>query len=289
MSDSRSLYAVTGANGYVGGVIASHLRSQGAEVVELNRRMVAGVEGDRVIPFRLGDDIAPQSFEGVQALVHCAYDFGVRSWKDIVRVNVEGSRRLFAAAHAAGVPRVVFISTLSAFEGCRSRYGQAKLETEKLGGEIGALSVRPGLIFDDSAPKGMVGALSAVVAKSPVVPLVGTGKPVLFPCHADDLVRLVEYLCTTQVAVASPITAASPHGLQFRQILSLLARKKGRRVVFVPVPYPVTLLGLRSLEALGLKTRLRSDSLISLINQPKHVDFSSLMQTGVHFRDFGFR
>lgn len=276
---------VTGARGYVGSVIATALRGQGVRVIGLNHRGAASAACNEVVAYTLGQEVPAGTFDGMDALVHCAYDFQASRWDDIKRGNVDGSLRLFAAAHAAGVRRLVFISTVSAFEGCRSLYGRAKLAVEQGGREYGVVAVRPGLVYDDQQPRGVVGALSKLVAVSPIIPLIGSGRQVLYPCHADDLARLVYTLCASAAPASGPVVAASSAGLTFRQILRDVAARKGKRVLFVPVPYGLVLAGLRSAERLGLKTRLRSDSLVSLVNQSGSLDFSALHATGVTFRD----
>lgn len=276
---------VTGARGYVGSVIAAALRRQGAHVIGLNHGGAAAPACDRVVAYTLEQDMPARAFEGMDALVHCAWDFKASRWADIKRVNVAGSLRLFAQAHAAGVRRLIFISTVSAFEGCRSRYGRAKLAVEQEGAQYGVIAVRPGLVYDDQQPRGMVGALSQLIARSPVIPLIGGGRQVQYPCHADDLAHLVCVLCASSQAVSGPVVAASSHGLTFKRILTDAAGRRGKRIVFVPVPYGLALAGLRSAERLGLKTRLRSDSLVSLVNQSPSLDFSATQACGVTFRD----
>src|SRR5262245_14369359 len=99
---------VTGATGYVGGRIADYLRTSGWHVSEWSRR--AGPGGTT---FRLGQEVDPKAFTGASALVHCAYDFSARGWAEIAAINVRGSEELFQSAQAAGVGRMVFISSAS--------------------------------------------------------------------------------------------------------------------------------------------------------------------------------
>ena len=114
--------------------------------------------GTGAVAFRLGQEVDPNRLKGAHALVHCAYDFGPRRWEDITAINVTGSQKLLAAGREAGVRSVVFISSLSAFAGCRSLYGKAKLEIESAAQAIGAHIIRPGLVYCDS-PGGMFGRL----------------------------------------------------------------------------------------------------------------------------------
>ncbi len=268
--------AITGANGYVGACIANYLRSQGVDVVELNRR------GTSKTRFVLGEDLPPGALAGVDVLVHCAYDFAARTWHEIKRVNVDGSLKLFASAH---VPKIIFISSLAAFDGCKSMYGQAKLAVEKASQPNGVISIRPGLVYDQGEPRGIVGALSKITQFSPIIPLIA-GSQMCYPCHAEDLARMVYQLCTRDFAACEPITAASKDGLPFREVLRRMAAKKGRNARFVPVFSSPILWSLKAVESLGLKSRIRSDSLISLLNQNPRVDFAELERMGAAFRPF---
>ena len=145
--------------------------------------------------------------------------------------------------------------------------------------------VRPGLVYDSAAPQGVVGALARLIDLSPIVPLVARGKLVLSPCDRDDLTTLIYALCMRDMIPTSvPIIASSAHGMTFREILAAMARHKGKSPQFVPIPAFPLLITLRVAEGLGVRSRLRSDTLVSLMNQPSAVDFCALATLGVLFR-----
>src|ERR1044071_2927816 len=110
--------AVTGASGYLGSRLVAALKDRGWAVYELSR--AADERNQLAVPFSLARG-APRGFfrsEKIDALVHCAYDFGLTSWRDIFEHNVRGSIRLLETARAEGVGKIVFLSTMSAFAGC---------------------------------------------------------------------------------------------------------------------------------------------------------------------------
>ncbi len=281
---------VTGAGGYVGSALVRFLRGRGLTVREMRRPAPGNTDQQErpdgePIPFRLGEDVDPAPLRGCDFLVHCAWDFRVRSRDDIARVNVAGSLELFRAARSAGVGRLVFISTMSAFDGCVSSYGRSKLEVEVQAAGADLQALRPGLVWGPS-PGGMVGAL-AKLARLPVIPLPGLGRQVLCLTHEEDLGELVLGLGQGRIAVqARPITAAAEEGLAFKQILRLLAGRAGKRPLLLPVPWRLPWFGLRSLEAIGFAPRMRSDSLLSLVNQDPNPDFEATRAAGVRFRPF---
>ena len=277
--------AITGTTGYLGSRLRDHMVASGWRVIGLNRRAASRPPDGLVASFRLGGDAPREALRNLDVLIHAAYDFEPRTGAEIRRVNVEGSIRLLREAAAAGVRRLVFISTLSAFPGCRSLYGQAKLRVEEECLALKGVVVRPGLIFGRQSG-GMIGNLQRTVTRARFVPIIGRGRQRLFLSHEDDLCRLIRLLAEDDRDYPQPIAAASPDPMTFREVLLRLASTSGRSVICVPVPWSLMWLGLRLLEMLGLKPAFRSDSVVSLQNPSPAPDFSMLTRTGVTFRPF---
>lgn len=283
--------AITGTTGYIGGYLSRYLRDRGMQVIELRRTVPGEALSGKVVPFALGQTVSSCIFDGVDILIHCAYDFTVNRWDNIKRINVDGTLQLFEAAATAGVKNMLFISTISAFAGCCSLYGKAKFLVEQAGERLGVRSIRPGLVFGDAEPGGIVGALNSLITRTTLIPLIGNGEQILYPCHIDDLAHMMYVLCTSTDLTELPqaITAAVQTGLTFREFLLRLASARGKQIYFFPVPYNFALFGLQTLERMGVKSRLRSDSLISILNQNTQVDFSGLdilEGQGCFFREF---
>jgi nucleoside-diphosphate-sugar epimerase len=261
------------------------MRRHGWNVIELTRGPAAGKEAGTAF-YSLEQDTSPDVFQKVDALIHCAYDFRPVSVQDIWRVNVEGSARLFDSAHRAGVDSIVCISTISAYDGCRSLYGKAKLAIEKAAFKVGGIVVRPGLVYGPEAG-GMLGSLNRTMASAKVVPLIGNGSWMTYSTFEDDLCELIYRICErTSDQKTGPITAASSQGLPFRVLLSDLARAHGNRPVFFRVPWRMVWLGLRLLETLGIRVNFRSDSVLGLVYPNPNPSFTELQSMGVTFREF---
>jgi nucleoside-diphosphate-sugar epimerase len=256
--------AVTGVSGYVGGRMKEHAQRAGFQVVEWSRKPASGPHG---ISFQLGQDVRPEMLAGTNALVHCAYDFKVRSWDEIMAVNVHGSEKILRAASAAGVRKMIFISSISAYDGCRSLYGRAKLEIESIALSLGAVVIRPGLVYGDTLG-GVFAGLVKQVKSSRFVPLLGGGQQVQYLVHDVDLGRVIERCLLGEILSAkSPVTLAHEKGWEIRELMKQVGARLGKKVSFIPVPWRLAWLGLKTAEVLGLPTRFRSDSLIGLIYQ----------------------
>lgn len=286
--DGNQRCAITGASGYLGSRLARALAEDGWDVYGLSRRPLAGIALERHLPFSLGESVAAGFFreQKIDVLVHCAYDFSVTKWSDILERNVKGSIELMRAAREGGVRANIFISTISAFRNCRSMYGRAKLLVENEAWKLGAIVIRPGLIYGDQ-PGSMIGALRRAVSSFPIVPLIGRGGQVQYLTHEDDLASMVIRLCKDGAAeTTSPIVAASEDGRTFRSILEDLSRASGRKVRLVPFPSRLFWLILRAGEAIGMRMPFRSDSIVSLVNQDPAPDFSVARRAGFAFRRF---
>jgi len=168
---------VTGASGFVGSHVARQLVSAGQSVRVLVRRgsNLAALGGLHVECFE-GDLRDTSSLEramlGVRRVYHVAADY--RLWtprpEEIYETNVEGTRRLFAAAKNAGVERIVYTSTVATIavprhgalpnENTRAtvdemigHYKRSKFLAEQVAVEAAASGV-PVVIVNPTAPVG---------------------------------------------------------------------------------------------------------------------------------------
>ena len=279
----KNICAITGSHGYVGGGLKNYFAARGWEILELTRHPQPGAPAMR---FQLGEEIPATALADVTAVVHCAYDFTPVRWPEIQAVNVDGTEKLFRAARAAGVKRVVCLSSISAYAGCRSLYGRAKLEIEQIAHAHGAQVIRSGLVYGHDAG-GMFGKLNAQVQKSSVIPLLGDGSQIQFLVHFEDLAAFVERLARGELEISTAIlTAANAQPWPFKELLREIARRQNRQIRLVPLPWRLVWLALKSAESCGLRLNFRSDSLVSLMHQNPAPDFSPNAAAGLTCREF---
>jgi dihydroflavonol-4-reductase len=134
---------LTGATGFVGSHILRELLDAGYRVSALTRSSAGrhpehGQGQDERRTWVVGDlrdaGAFARALDGCRFLIHCAalYSFAPRDRAKIRRVNVDGTVSLLAAAHIAGVERVVLTSS-SATEGhAESGYHRSKLDQERV-------------------------------------------------------------------------------------------------------------------------------------------------------------
>jgi nucleoside-diphosphate-sugar epimerase len=280
MMSDRKAVAVTGANGYVGSIIAAALRDE-AEVLSLCR----APRDDNQIAFEFGGDmdmLARRLREHrVTHLVHAAWDMRASTAKEAERICVKGSQALLAAAREAGVEKLIFISSISAFRSARSTYGRSKLEAEQAFLDAGGLVLRLGLVHGDRAG-GAFGAMRKIATTASIVPLIGDGRAPQFLLAEEDLERIIIGAVRGEFGHHAPVmTLAHPAPVAFRDILSQLADCAGRRPIFLPIPWRILYCALLSLEKLGFKPRVRSDSVLSFVYQDPAPDFAPMQLYGI--------
>jgi nucleoside-diphosphate-sugar epimerase len=121
-------YFLTGATGFIGRHLARQLVADGHEVVALVRQPAAAidlealgvelVEGDITTPDPLASAMA-----GTDGVFHLAawYKVGARDRSMAETINVDGTRNVLDAARQAGVPKIVYTSTVGVFGHTRGK------------------------------------------------------------------------------------------------------------------------------------------------------------------------
>jgi len=111
---------LTGATGFVGHHVAKALAADGAKLRMLVRKSssLANLEGIRG-ETHVGDLAEPESLRaalvGCDAVMHVAADYRlwIRDPQTMFKINVDGTRDLLRLAREAGVPRVVYTSSVA--------------------------------------------------------------------------------------------------------------------------------------------------------------------------------
>lgn len=185
------LVLVTGASGFIGTAASRELAARGRPVTVAQRHPLDQSE----LPERLVGEIGPETdwtaaLRGVDSVLHLAGIAHAGAGVDpgvLERVNVAGTCNLAEQAAAAGVRRLVFVSSIKAqaersgAEPVREddlpqpedAYGRAKLAAERaLAGVRGIeiVVVRPPLVYGPGA-RGNFAALCRAVAKGWPIPV----------------------------------------------------------------------------------------------------------------------
>jgi nucleoside-diphosphate-sugar epimerase len=255
--------AVTGASGLVGRHLCDHFRRRGWEVRGLVRDTASyPFEEAGVGLFRcdLPDVLEDGGFDGADVAIHCAYATRFAGLEAARRTNEDGTRRVLAAARAAGVRRFVFVSSTSAHRDARSYYGRSKHALELLMDPRADLVIRPGLVL--ASDGGLFQRMRTLVRRTPVVPLPGSGEQVVQTVHIDDLCSAVEQALAR--GVTGTLNVADPDGCSMKELLRRVARLDGSRRYLLPIPIAPLFHCLRLLERLRVPFPASSENLLGL-------------------------
>lgn len=288
MTEQSRVAVVTGASGYLGSLICLALESRGWRVIRFTGSQ-AEAPG-QVVRYELADPVTAAAREALQAadvLIHAAYNLTLTSAADIWRVNVEGTRRLLAAAREAGTGRLIVLSSMSAFAETTQLYGRAKLGIEAITVESGGCAIRPGLVYGKQAG-GMAGALRKLTAL-PAVPVIA-GSAGVYTVAAEDLMDAIVRLTAAESLTPEVISVAHPERVTFTALLSAIASQEDRSCHFVRVPWRLVYWPLRAAEFLHLRLPFRADSLLGLVYAaPGLLGAEQLASLGVTLRPFTTR
>jgi nucleoside-diphosphate-sugar epimerase len=223
---------VTGATGFVGGHLLSHLLAGGHRVTALvrgeTRRPHLASQGIRVVTGTLDDgDALAAACEGADAIMHAAGLTRALPPRDFHRVNVDGTRRLLEAATEAHVSRFLFVSSLAAAgpDDTRAKrdatprpvttYGRSKLAAEQMVRASGVswTILRPPMVYGPGDRELLRVFRSA--RRFGIAPVFGRGTQELVAIFAADLAEALIVAAATDATVGG--TYAVCHAERFTQ------------------------------------------------------------------------
>lgn len=226
---------VTGGSGTIGRRLIVVLRESGWRVRALRSRRDVP-EADETTAGSLFD--APALVEATRdcaAVAHLAGVTHARRSETYQRVNVMGTRNVAAAAEAAGVSRILLISSRAATS-TGGAYGVSKLEAEAVvrNAQVPWTIVRLAEVYGARGAEG-VNRVIALARDGRRIPLVAGGEDQVCPVHVDDAVAACARALETPTAVGRTYTLAG-------DCLTLRAFAEACRVAFAsdsvitPVP-----------------------------------------------------
>ena len=234
MTTKKPTIAITGASGFLGGVLVEHFLAKGWRVIALARNRDAVTRKD--LEYRTYDITKPipdKSMAGVDYLVHAAYIKLDAKNPDAMTLNIAGADNLLSAAREARVSHSIFMSTMSAHEDAISVYGKQKLQIEALFLRHKNTTVlRSGLIIGNG---GIVKDMAKFMRTKHAVPLIGGGNQPLQIISVYDLAASIENIFTKKLT--GRYVVANPKIYSYKDFYAALAKYIRTKIIYVPVPY----------------------------------------------------
>lgn len=239
VSADAPLDAVTGAFSYSGAAIARELLGRGRRVRTLTGHPDRAPAGSpiEVRPLAFDDEAALRAtLSGVDTLYN-TYWVRFAHGRTTFDSAVENSGRLFAAAAAAGVRRIVHVSITHADANSRYPYfrGKALVEQRLAGSGVGYAVARPAILFGGDGV--LINNIAWLLRHLPVAAVGGDGRYRIRAIHVDDLATLCADLGARDDDVT--VDAVGPQAVAFRDLIDCVRRAVGSRALVLPVPGPV--------------------------------------------------
>jgi nucleoside-diphosphate-sugar epimerase len=240
---------ISGGSGFVGGHAIEVLVAAGHELHAMARSdgsaAAVGRFGATAVRCTL-DDVESSHMAGCEAVVHCAAfveEWGTRA--QFVAGNVEGTRRMLAAARAAGVRRFIHIGTEAVlFDGHdlidvdesqpyperqRFLYSETKAEAERLvlaanEGSMTVLSLRPRFVWGPRDASVLPAILRMHAAGN--FAWIDQGRRLTSTTHVRNLARAIE-LALTRGEGGKAYFVLDDGTRSYREFIAALARTQG--------------------------------------------------------------
>src|SRR3954467_1968566 len=266
---------VTGASGMLGRAAATGLLARGDEVTVLQRRP-SGLPCREVLGDVADPAVVEQAARGQDAVLHLAAKVDVTGpWAQYAAANIEGTRNGVLACRAAGVGRLVHVSSPSVAHAgtaligvgaepadpgrARGRYSRSKAvaELDALAADspsLAVLVVRPHLVWGP----GDTQLVERIVerARAGRLPVIGSGAALIDTTYVDNAAdALVAAVDAPVHGEALVVSNGEPRPVA--EVIARLCRAAGVPAPHRRVPFPVAWLAGAAVEGVWTATQRR--------------------------------
>ncbi len=251
---SSKLAVVFGGSGFIGRNVVRELAKRGWRVrVAVRRPHLAqflrpmGAVGQVQLAqanIRYPNSIA-DALKGADAVVNLVGILSQSGRQNFEAVQANGVAAVAALAAEAGIEHFVQISAIGADPLSKSHYARTKGEGEKAvrAALPTATILRPSVVFGQE--DAFFNKFAVMANFSPVLPLIGGGKPKFQPIYVDDVADAVCEALARPAAMGRVFELGGPRVYSFKELLQLMLDETERKRVLAPVPFPLaSLIGL---------------------------------------------
>ena len=250
--DMQGLVTVFGGSGFIGRNVVRALAKAGWRVrVAVRRpnlayqmRLMGAVGQIDVVQanIRVGSSIE-RALEGAEACVNLVGVLHEAGNQTFAALQAQGAAAVAEACAAAGIARLVQMSSIGADANAASKYARTKAEGEAAARKsvLSAVVVRPSIVFgpDDK----FFNKFAAMAQISPVLPLPGGGQTRFQPVFVGDVAEAIKV--ALERADGRTYELGGPRVYTFKDLMQFILTETHRRNLLAPLPFPVAgLIGL---------------------------------------------
>ncbi len=237
---------LTGATGFIGRNLVKRLMEQGEPVRCLisqhrTNRISWDTEAPNapevIIGSLLDDEVLFRAMAGVHTVIHLANAQWWGRFRDLERIELNGTRKLIAAARAARIGRIIIPSHLGASSASAYTLLKIKGQVEELirASGLAYTIIRSGIVFGEEDH--FINHIAMMLSVNPfffVMP--GHGEIALHPIYIDDLVEAIARSLEHIDIVDETIEIGGPEYTTFQDMMYTIMRVTGMQRILIPVP-----------------------------------------------------
>lgn len=258
---------ITGSRGYLGTVLSNQLKACGHVVLGVSRSSIN--DPDNFIYFNYSEKSAcfPSLKINPDLIIHTGYNFFDKRLNDS-NENIIAINNIIKFSKFYKI-KLINISTLSAFDGCKSKYGQVKLKIEKIVQLNEECSFRL-RIFDSLNQQGLLKKFKKLTE---ITKFFGVGfgfcRSKQYITNIDRFALFIDKLITAEMLLPSgTYSYCSQIGFDINFIIKNISKAK----FLIKIPWQLFYIMLYLFERQSyLKLRFGSDSLIGLVFASEYI------------------
>jgi nucleoside-diphosphate-sugar epimerase len=254
MSDRRLL--VTGAGGFIGKRLIAYLRSAGFSVEGMSRT----ISNRAALLYPRDGQFNPRIFEGIDVVCHAAASKNIEATDECYRVNAVETSSLVAAAVAAGVRQIVYLSAANAYsagdtprreidplypDARATAYlmskvaGEVHVSATARAGRIAATILRPSAVYGSGMPRGMLSEFIEAARTGAKLQVYGGGTYSVDLVHVDDVIATVASVIEREMSGVFNVASGRRYTtLETAHIIASRFELPASRVELVPAANP---------------------------------------------------
>lgn len=265
----REVVCITGSTGFVGRHIAHELCSRGLKVRCVTRSTsdltpLVGLDIETCQGDVTNMTSLEKALQNVGTVVHLVAIIRETGDTTFEAVNLAGTKNLLHAAKRMGVKRFIYMSNLGAGPDRRFPllYTKWQAEEEVRNSGIDFVILRPSVIFGRG--DGFVTVLAGVIKRTPLIPIIGSGKTRFQLISVEDVAACVAQSVEEEIVTNQAVPLGGPSYLTYEEIVDLIIERLKLRRLKVHIPVPLMHFVAWTGEKLGLTLPVTSAQLAML-------------------------
>jgi uncharacterized protein YbjT (DUF2867 family) len=273
----KSSVCIAGATGFTGSFVVEQFIESNRYTISLFVRNPEKIEPSyrhSIQEIETGDfdriETLKRALSGKELFVCCA-SLGFGHAPAIVR-----------ACEEAGVRRAVFISTTAIFTRLNPATKQVRLDAEEAirKSSLHYTILRPTMIYGAPGDRN-IERLIKYISRYPVLPVAGPGTYEIQPVYVGDVAWAAVHAGASENTINKTYTISGRDVLSYNDLVRLVARLLGKRILLVHIPLGVMSTALRIYERCVPHPRLKAEQLLRL-NEDKDFEYTEAA------RDMGY-